>query len=164
MKTMKKVAAISVLSVALLLPGISQASEMKPMESGMMMQQDKPMESGMMMQQEKMTDIVDMTNYIPLRMFAETLGYSIMWDDMDRSITLTYMGLDMQMGMGMTDESKKPMEAKYMIKIMLDSKSAMVGMDQKMMAHAPMLMDGTTYVTRDFIAVYLLAPFMMQPM
>ncbi|MFD1776953.1 copper amine oxidase N-terminal domain-containing protein [Paenibacillus rhizophilus] len=170
MNPMKKAAAVSTLSIVLLLPGIAQADTMKPMDSGrnsskapnMMMEQNKMMGTG------NQTDMMMMNGiaYVPLRLLAETLGYMIMWNGDDQSITLTYMGMDMGMGMDMdmSDNPDQAMKDMYTVKVMLDSKDIMVGMDKKMLAHAPIRMNGKTYVTKDFISMYLLAPFMMKSM
>ncbi|MBM7565840.1 stalk domain-containing protein [Paenibacillus sacheonensis] len=152
---MKRTIAASVLAMALLVPGIAEAKDMMPMET----------KSSTMMEQDKM---MDMNNVVPLRMFAETLGYKIMWDMKDRSITLTYMGTDMNMGMNaekeMSDKSPMMMSDRYTIKLMLDSKAIMVGMDKKMLKQAPMLMNGKVYISKEVVTMYLLAPFMMNSM
>ncbi|REE88551.1 copper amine oxidase-like protein [Paenibacillus taihuensis] len=167
---MNKAVAVSVLAMSLLVPSIAEAKDVMPMQS----------KSSTMMDQGQM---MNTNNLVPLRMFAETLGYTIMWNKADRSITLTYMGTDMDMDMtmdgamgdGMTmgmdmdmdmtaQSDKMAMNAMYKIKLMFDSKSIMVGMDNKMMEHAPMLMDGKVYVSKDVVMKYLLAPFMMKSM
>lgn len=163
MLNMKKAIAASVLATALLVPSIAEAKNMMPMtpKSGAMMDKNMTMN----------TD-----NLVPLRMFAETLGYKIMWNMADRSITLTYMrkdmGTDMDMGTstdtntgmgtekGMTDQASM-MSGTYAIKMMLGSKSIMVGMDTMMLEQAPMLMDGKVYISKEVVTKYLLTPFMM---
>ncbi|QHW31122.1 hypothetical protein GZH47_09825 [Paenibacillus rhizovicinus] len=157
MVKMKKALAVSVLSVALLIPGIAQAQEMGSMEP----------KSDTMMEQSAM---MDMKELVPLRMFADTLGYSIMWNKDDRSITLTYMGMNMGMSsmmgavedMQMSNQPQMSMDDRYTIKLMLDSKVIMVGMDKKMLKQSPMLMHGSVYISKDIVTSYLLAPFMMK--
>ncbi|MGN7764392.1 stalk domain-containing protein [Paenibacillus sp. 22594] len=174
MNPLKKAAAISTLSLALILPGIAQADNTKPMDSGMnsnkessIMMDSKMMDNskqnGMMMNGMMMMN--DMA-YVPLRLLAETLGYTLTWNGADQSITMTYMGMkqSMDMDMSMTDKTNETMNDSYMVKVMLNSKDIMIGMDKKMLAHAPMSMGGITYVTKEFINMYLLAPFMMKSM
>ncbi|TBL70905.1 copper amine oxidase N-terminal domain-containing protein [Paenibacillus thalictri] len=188
MNPMKKAAAVSVLSLALMLPGIAQANEMmmKPaagemgtdmgssmstdMSSGMMnMNNGMAMDGKMMGTGSKAEMMMNGTTYVPLRMFAETLGYKVIWNGDERSITMTYMNMGMDKGMGTampdkTGQAMMDMKDMYMVKIMLDSKDIMIGMDKNMLKNAPMLMDGEVYVTQDFIPMYLLAPFMMKSM
>ncbi|MBO9606806.1 MAG: copper amine oxidase N-terminal domain-containing protein [Paenibacillaceae bacterium] len=167
MRTMKKAAAVAALSLALVVPGVSLASDMKPMktgeEMGGMTSMSGGMNGGMTSMDNGMAGMMDMSGYVPLRLFAETLGYKLMWDGGDRSITLTFAGMDM-MDMDMMNMDMKDMKDKYMLKLMLDSTAVTVGMERQTLAHAPVLMDGTTYVGKDFIARYLLSPFMMDTM
>lgn len=156
MLNMKKTMAVSVLSAALLIPGIAQARDMGAMEA----KPDAMMEPSAMM---------DMKGFVPLRMFAETLGYSIMWNKDDRSITLTYMNTGMNMSvadaaMQMSSQPEMSMNAMYTITLMADSNVIMVGTDKKMLKQSPMLMHGIVYISKDVVTSYLLAPFMMKSM
>lgn len=162
MLNMKKTMAVSVLSAALLIPGIAQARDMGAMEA----KPDAMMEQSAMMEPSAM---MDMKGFVPLRMFAETLGYSIMWNKDDRSITLTYMNTGMNMSvadaaMQMSSQPEMSMNAMYTITLMADSNVIMVGTDKKMLKQSPMLMHGIVYISKDVVTSYLLAPFMMKSM
>jgi len=152
MNKIKKWTAVSALSFSLLIPGLAHAEDMKPMGSntgsGMGMTMGMSDNTDMMMKNGKA--------YVPLRMLAETLGYQVMWNKDDKSITLKYSG----MGMGMMDKSNNNMmKDMYTVKIMVDSTKVMVGMDTMMLDNAPTFMNNHVYVPKDFIAKYLLTPF-----
>ncbi|WP_054939538.1 stalk domain-containing protein [Paenibacillus ihuae] len=167
MNPLKKAAAISTLSLALILPGIAQADSTKPMDSGMNSNKDSSMMmDSKMMDNSKHNGMMMMNGmaYVPLRLLAETLGYTLTWNGADQSITMTYMGMTQSMDMDMADKTNETMNDRYMVKVMLNSKDVMIGMDKRMLAHAPMNMGGITYVTKEFVNMYLLAPFMMKSM
>jgi hypothetical protein len=190
MIAIKKTAAASILSLSLLFPGFVYADGMGAMNGTM----STTMDQGMKMDSADMPGMMmESMDYVPLRQFADALGYKVMWNAADRSITMTFIGMNMDMGMGNkgmgmsmgTDKSMNMnmdvnmdssmgmtgdmetdmgMASMYTVKVFLDSKDIYIGMEKQMLAHAPVVMNGKACVTKDFIAKYLLAPFMMQSM
>lgn len=112
----------------------------------------------------------DHMELVPLRQVAESLGYLVTWDGMDRSVTLTYgkmtekttdsMMTDKSMEPNMEENSMKDMA--YTVKIQIDSKKLMVGMSENMLSYAPVIINDKTYVTKQFIDMYLASPMMMK--
>jgi hypothetical protein len=104
---------------------------------------------------------------VPLRAAAESLGYKVQWNDMDRSVMLTMEQPMMEKPMTEKPMTDKSMEDKSMMdKPMMDSMSSIVirigsnkatvnGMEIMMASSAVIKMD-MTYVSRDLIDSYLM--------
>jgi hypothetical protein len=117
-----------------------------------------------------------------LRQASEMYGYSIEWNDMERSVTLAYMDKmdesmmgddsmmkdDKMMGddtmmkddkmMGddtMMKDDKMMMPAGKMIKLWIDSKEIMIDGMKVTLDTAPAIYDGSTYVVEALITKYM---------
>jgi hypothetical protein len=150
MNKFAKIAAATLLTLTLLAPGLATADEMKAMVDYSKVD---------MMKKDNM-------DLAPLRQLAESLGFIVKWNDMDRSITLT-LGSMMSDTMGdkKMDDKKMDGEMKnmaYSVIIKIDSKNAMVGRTENMLTFAPTLINGKTYVSKDFIEMYLANQMMMK--
>lgn len=152
MNKMVKMMAVSLLAASLLVPGLASAAEMQ-----------------MKVDYSKFSVIEkDGETWVPLRQIANSLGYTVMWSK-TAGITLTKELMMEEMMEEMKDMEMKEMEMKememmpkvYMITLMTGKKDFMVGMDKRMLMHAPMIMKNTTFVTKDFIEKYLVNPMMM---
>jgi hypothetical protein len=100
---------------------------------------------------------------VALRGLAESLGYTVTWNEMERSVTLTHGMAEGGMADGsMTDKSMtdKDMGGMYAVKITIGSKTATVAMKEQMLADAPVIIDNKTYVTKTFVDMYLASPGM----
>ncbi|WP_199614581.1 stalk domain-containing protein [Paenibacillus alkalitolerans] len=150
MNKLQRTAALSMLSLALVVPGVAAAEDMK----GMKMQVDYSKVDVMMKNGMEL---------VPLRTIAESLGYTVMWNGDERSISLMYavMKDDKMMDDKMMDD--KMMDNKdYTVKFSVNSDKFMAGMMEKMFSYKPVVMNGTTYVTKDFVEMYLASPAMMK--
>ena len=105
-----------------------------------------------------------------LRQASEMYGYSIEWNDMERSVTLAYMDkMDDKM---MSDDSMMKddkimgddtmmkddtmmMPAGKMIKLWIDSKEIMIDGMKVTLDSAPAIYDGSTYVVEALITQYM---------
>lgn len=105
-----------------------------------------------------------------LRQASEVYGYSIEWNDMERSVTLVYldkmddnmMGDDTMMkddnmmgddNMMKDDKMMKP--AGKMMKLWIDSKEIMIDGMKVTLDTAPAIYDGSTYVVEALITKYM---------
>jgi uncharacterized protein YacL (UPF0231 family) len=93
-----------------------------------------------------------------LRQASEMYGYSIEWNDMERSVTLVYMDKmdDTMMGddsMMQDDKMMKP--AAKMITLWIDSKEIMIDGMKVTLDSAPTIYDGSTYVVEALITKYM---------
>lgn len=93
-----------------------------------------------------------------LRQASEMYGYSIEWNDMERSVTLVYMDKmdDSMMGDDtMMKDDKMLMPAGKMIKLWIDSKEIMIDGMKVTLETAPAIYDGSTYVAEALITQYM---------
>ncbi|MNC72370.1 hypothetical protein D3C75_1234130 [compost metagenome] len=74
-------------------------------------------------------------------------GYSIEWNDMERSVTLVYMDK-------MDDDSMMKPAAKMII-LSIDSKEIMIDGMKVTLDSAPTIYDGSTYVVEALITKYM---------
>jgi hypothetical protein len=155
MNKLTKLAASTLLALTLLTPGLAAADDMKAMVD------------------YSKVDIMkkDNMDIVPLRQLAETLGFNVTWNGMDRSITLTLGSMtgDTMDSSMMSDKNKddKKMDGDmksttYSITIKIDSKNAMVDMKDSMLTFAPIIINNKTYVSKDFIEMYLANQMMMK--
>jgi hypothetical protein len=150
MNKLTKMAASALLTLTLLAPGLATAEDMKEMVD------------------YSKVDIMKMDNMdiVPLRQLAESLGFKVAWSSMDRSITLT-QGSTMGHTMEDSTMNDKKMEGDmksmpYAVKIQIDSKKAIVGMKDSILTFTPMIINNKTYVSKDFIEMYLAQQMIMQ--
>jgi hypothetical protein len=137
---------MAVLMLSLAFSGFAHAAELKTMKS----------DSGM--------------ELFHLRQASEMYGYSIEWNDMERSVTLAYMDKmdDSMMGddtmmkddsmMGddtMMKDDKMMMPAGKMMKLWIDSKEIMIDGMKVTLDTAPAIYDGSTYVVEALITKYM---------
>ncbi|MBD0383583.1 copper amine oxidase N-terminal domain-containing protein [Paenibacillus sedimenti] len=146
MRTWKKMIAVTMVACTLALPGLANAEEMM---------MPKFNYSGI----ETMTK--DGVELVPLRQVAETLGFKVTWNGEKRSVTLMKMKMmmddkkmeDKKMGdMTMKDDSMSMMDG---IAIHIDSKTIMAGNMEAMLMYAPTIINDKTYVSKDFVDMYL---------
>ena len=93
-----------------------------------------------------------------LRQASEMYGYSIEWNDMERSVTLVYMDKmdDKMMGDdSMMQGDKMMMPAAKMITLSIDSKEIMIDGMKVTLDSAPAIYDGSTYVVEALITKYM---------
>lgn len=105
-----------------------------------------------------------------LRQASELYGYSIEWNDLERSVTLVYMDKmdDSMMGDdtmmkddkmmddgSMMKDDKMLMPAGKMIKLWIDSKEIMIDGMKVTLDTAPAIYDGSTYVVEALITQYM---------
>ncbi|MFM9329868.1 stalk domain-containing protein [Paenibacillus mesotrionivorans] len=105
-----------------------------------------------------------------LRQASEMYGYSIEWNDLERSVTLVYMDKmdDSMMGDdtmmkddkmmddgSMMKDDKMLMPAGKMIKLWIDSKEIMIDGMKVTLDTAPAIYDGSTYVVEALITQYM---------
>ncbi len=105
-----------------------------------------------------------------LRQASEMYGYSIEWNDMERSVTLAYMDKmddkmmsddsmmkdDKMMGDDtMMKDDTMMMPAGKMIKLWIDSKEIMIDGMKVTLDSAPAIYDGSTYVVEALITQYM---------
>jgi hypothetical protein len=127
---------MAVLMLSLAFSGFAHAAELKTMKS----------DSGM--------------ELFHLRQASEMYGYSIEWNDMERSVTLAYMDKmdDSMMGddtMMKDDNDNMMMPAGKMIKLWIDSKEIMIDGMKVTLGTAPAIYDGSTYVVEALITKYM---------
>ncbi len=87
-----------------------------------------------------------------LRQASEMYGYSIEWNDMERSVTLVYMDKMEDKMMG-DDTMMKP--AGKMITLWIGSKELMIDGMKVTLDTAPAIYDGSTYVVEALITQYM---------
>lgn len=125
---------MAVLMLSLAFSGFAHAAELKTMKS----------DSGM--------------ELFHLRQASEMYGYSIEWNDMERSVTLAYMDKmdDSMMGDDtMMKDDKMMMPAGKMMKLWIDSKEIMIDGMKVTLDTAPAIYDGSTYVVEALITKYM---------
>jgi hypothetical protein len=147
METWKKWTAVTMLTFCLAVPGFVNAEE-KMVPNFNYTGVETVMQDGM--------------EQVPLRQVAETLGYKVIWNDLDRSITLA---MAPKMDNKMMDDKKmedKMMDMGYSVMLKIDSKTIMVGKMEKMLSYSPMIINDKTYVTKDFVDMYLVDSMMMK--
>ncbi|MFD0696035.1 stalk domain-containing protein [Paenibacillus sp. GCM10027628] len=150
MRTWKKMMVVTMVACTLAIPAWANAEEMMAPKFNY---------SGI----ETMNK--DGVELVPLRQVAEALGYKVMWNGENRSVMLTKM----RMEDGKTMDDKK-MEDKKMddmtmkdgsmsmmdsIAIQIDSKTIMIGKMEAMLMSAPTIMNDKTYVSKEFVDMYL---------
>jgi hypothetical protein len=161
---MSKLAAASLLAVAIMVPGVAGAA-------GMTMKAD----NGNVTVVEK-----DGQSLVPLRQIAESLGYSVMWTKKSIVLTKSIMmetkepvmedkatagSMDMKEMNESKAMNKEMSGTPYTVTVMPGSKNAMVGMDKKMLTYAPTYIQDKAYVTKAFVDMYLASPMRMtEPM
>ncbi|NOU99593.1 stalk domain-containing protein [Paenibacillus planticolens] len=152
-KWMKKTIAVSMTVGTLALPSLTHAEEM------MMPKFDY---SGV----ETITK--DGSELAPLRKIAESLGFQVTWNEMNRSITLmkSMMMDDKKMMDEKSNMQDKTMMDKNMdmggaITIQIDSQTFLVGMKKEMLMVAPTIVNDMAYVPKEFIDTYLLKEMKM---
>jgi hypothetical protein len=137
MKPWKKWTAVSVIAFSLVMPGFAHAEDM-------------------MMKTFNYTGVEtvmkDGKDLAPLRQVAESLGYKVTWNDMDSSIALSKL----------PKMDDKKMDTSYSVTIKIASKTIMVGTTEKMLDYAPTIIKDKTYVTKEFVDMYLLNDMMMK--
>ncbi|AJY73874.1 copper amine oxidase N-terminal domain-containing protein [Paenibacillus beijingensis] len=158
MNKWKKTAGVTVLSMALGFPAAVSAAGMSAgsMTGKEMTMQDMTMKD-MTMKDMTMKDMsasdkykgasmmtLNGMSYVSLRQVAMNLGYTVMWDPMDKSVTLSC-----------TVKAKEMMDKKYTIKLMAGSTKIWVNGKEMMLNAAPMEKMGTTYVSKGFVEIYL---------
>jgi hypothetical protein len=166
MNKFSKIAASTLLTLTLLAPALAAADEMKAKVDYSKVE-------------VMMKDNMDL---VPLRQLAEAYGFQVKWNNDDRSVTLTLSTMmddksmtdksmtDKKMDDTMTDKDMKDKDMKdkpmadmaYTITIKIDDAKFMVGMSDKMLSHAPVIINNKTYVTKDFVETYLAAQMMMK--
>ncbi len=144
---------MAVLALSLAFSGFAHAAALKTMKS----------DSGM--------------ELFHLRQASEMYGYSIEWNEMDRSVTLVYMdkmddsmmgddtmmkydkmmddGSMMKDDGSMMKDDKMMVPAGKMIKLWIDSKEIMIDGMKVTLDTAPMIFDGSTYVVETLITKYM---------
>ncbi|TVX99789.1 copper amine oxidase N-terminal domain-containing protein [Cohnella terricola] len=159
MNGLKRWMAVSALALTVAAPTVASAND-----AGMMMKKIDYSKADVMKKNGM--------ELVALRQIAESLGYSVMWNKMDMSVTLTstMMMSDGDSGMmdnsmtdkGMMDNSMtdkgmmdSSMDNKYMVKVMIGSKTATVDMKKQMLNDAPVIMNNKTYVSTSFVEMYL---------
>jgi hypothetical protein len=173
MNNIQRWVAISALALTLAVPAVAAADDM-----GMMTGKVDYSKADVMM--------MDGMELVALRPMAESLGYTVTWNDEERSVRLTYGMMDKSMtdksmmnggmmdksmtdksmmngGMmdqGMTDKSMMS-DGMYTVTIMIGSKAAMVSIKQQMLPYAPVILNSKTYVTKTFVDTYLAGHGMM---
>ena len=94
-----------------------------------------------------------------LRQASEMYGYSIEWNDMERSVTLVYMDkMDdkvMSDDSTMMDDDPMMKPAAKMITLWIDSKEIMIDGMKVTLDSAPAIYDGSTYVVEALITQYM---------
>jgi hypothetical protein len=151
MKNWKRWTAASVLALTIAMPGFANADDMMAKKFNY---------SGI---ETVMNDGMDLA---PLRQVAESLGFKVTWNDMDRSILLNKVpSMDGKMMDKKTEDkpmADKMMDMGYSVKIQISNKTIMVGAKENMIAYAPMIINDKAYVTKDFVDMYLLNEMMMK--
>lgn len=124
--------------------------------------------------------------YVPLRQFAENMGYQVTWNNMDKTATLVYHSKDGMMGQStdmmqnksmdsmtdktmndMTDKSmtdktmndmtdKSMMAKTYTLVIKEGSTKIIVNGVERDNMHKPMIINGKTYVATAFADMFII--------
>lgn len=148
MKRMMRWMAAAALALTIAVPGVGAAANDMGMKAKVDYNKvDMMMKDGM--------------ELVALRQVAESLGYVVTWNDMERSVTLTRSMMGMtDTGMpdkNMTDKNMmdKSMMDMYTVKIVIGSKTATVAMKENMLAYEPVILDNKTYVSKAFVDMYL---------
>lgn len=110
---------------------------------------------------------------VPLRQIAESLGFKVIWNGENRSITLLKLAMmddksmtndKMMEDKTMSDknmmEKKMDMYPEYIIQI--DSKNIRVGGMEEMLMVAPTILNEMTYISKEFVDTYLVKEMMMK--
>jgi hypothetical protein len=157
----RKTAVSTILFVSLTIPfSVAGAEGMMDSKPAMMEMNMQDMKQNMNMQD--MNQGMNMQTMIPLRNAAESMGFTVMWNGMDNTITLTKTSMnqtDMSSNNGMETNSMMGM---YNITLKIGSKSVKINNEEKMIQDAPSLMDDRTYVTKDFIDMFFKKQMMME--
>ncbi len=157
MKKWKIILVAALLTMLIAIPTMANAEEMEMMDY---------YKDAIMVKQ-------GMKEYVQLKQMAESLGYELMWNGMERSITITYKGMaedmmmdDKKMDDKMADDKMMddPMMSMYKIKIVIGSKMIMVNDEKKTLMVAPIIKSGRTLVTKDFIDTYMIEHVKMMDM
>jgi hypothetical protein len=151
MKRVKYGMAIVAGALGIALSASTAGAEMNNHMNNMKVQQMQDMK----MKEMSMKDMkmMDGKKWMPLRMMAEKCGYMVKWNDKDHSITL--------MSSKTMNDNKKMMKMNK-IRFMIGSKKIMMDGTEKMVMDAPMLIDNRTYVTQEFIDMFLPMANMMK--
>ncbi|GEM_PF-3395165 len=190
MRSWKKSIAAGVTALSLLLPASAafamndmMMDEMDMHKMGDMMMDDM-MTDDMMMETDGQSMMVDGMQWVRLRDTAETMGFTVSYDAMSKTVMLKKSlggmsddmtdpamsddmdmmmnedanmdGMDMHTEMSMTDDMDTKMNNMLEVTWTMGSDSFMLNGETMQLEHMPMVKMGHVYVTQDFVDMYFM--------
>lgn len=157
MKKWKIILTTALLTVLIAIPTMANAKEMEMMDY---------FKDAIMVKQGAQ-------EYVQLKQISASLGYELVWNGKERSITITYKGMagdmmmdDKKMDDKMADDkmTDDKMMSMYKVKIVIGSKMITVNNEKKTLMVAPIVKSGRTLVTKDFVNTYMIEHMKMMDM